>query len=244
MRAPSAAELLDVWEDGLTRTSAQRAFALLTAISPGVSRETLAALSIGQRDAELLRLREALWGPRMAAVAACPACGEKLELALDTREVLSDSNRANQGEMSVSVAEYDVTYRLPTTFDVVAAESEATPESARSLILDRCVLSAQQGTIPVTSEQLPSEVVAGIARSMAEADPLADIRVNLSCPACEHKWGATFDIVSFLWTEIEAWAWRILSEVHTLARAYGWPERDILALSPTRRQFYLEMVGA
>ena len=49
--------------------------------------------------------------------------------------------------------------------------------------------------------------------------------------------------MSFLWTEIEAWAWRMLSDVHTLARAYGWGERDILALSPTRRQFYLEMGG-
>jgi len=35
-----------------------------------------------------------------------------------------------------------------------------------------------------------------------------------------------------------------LSDVHTLARAYGWRERDILTLSPTRRQFYLNMVGA
>ena len=79
---------------------------------------------------------------------------------------------------------------------------------------------------------------------MAEADPLADIQLDLTCPSCERRWRAVFDIVSFLWTEIEVWAWRTLSDVHTLARAYGWSERDILTLSPTRRQFYLEMVGA
>jgi hypothetical protein len=79
---------------------------------------------------------------------------------------------------------------------------------------------------------------------MAEADPLADIQIAISCPACAQGWRAAFDILTFLWSEIEAWAWRMLSDVHTLASAYGWCERDILALSPTRRQFYLEMVGA
>ena len=244
MRAPSAAELLDLWEDGLARTHAQRALALLMTMFPGVSRDTLGALSIGQRDAELLRLREALWGPRMAAIAECLACRERLELPLDIREILADSNPTGSGEIAFSLADYSIVYRLPTTLDIAAAESEETPESARSLILDRCVLSARQGTALVNSEQLPPEVVAGIAESMAEADPLADIQLNLTCPACRHTWRASFDIVSFLSTEVEAWAWRILSEVHTLAGAYGWTERETLALSPTRRQFYLEMVGA
>jgi hypothetical protein len=34
-----------------------------------------------------------------------------------------------------------------------------------------------------------------------------------------------------------------LREVHTLAWAYGWREADILAMSPARRQFYIELVG-
>jgi hypothetical protein len=28
--------------------------------------------------------------------------------------------------------------------------------------------------------------------------------------------------------------------VHALARSYGWTEADVLAISPTRRRFYLE----
>jgi hypothetical protein len=83
-----------------------------------------------------------------------------------------------------------------------------------------------------------------MADAMAEADPLADIQLGMTCPFCDHRWRVVFDIVSFLWTEIEAWAWRMLADVHTLAQAYGWGEREILTLSPTRRQFYLDMVGA
>ena len=45
------------------------------------------------------------------------------------------------------------------------------------------------------------------------------------------------------WAELDAWARRLLLDVHTLARAYGWSERDILQLTETRRQFYLNLIG-
>jgi hypothetical protein len=244
MRPLSAWELLDVWEAGRAQAPVERALVLLAASFPETSRDALAALSIGQRDAKLLTLREGFWGPKMAAVAVCPGCRERLELTLNTREMLSSSQRTQPGEINMSIAEYSLTFRLPTSLDVIAAAGQADPEACRTLILRRCLLSAQQGGAPVDSGQLPAEVVIGVAKCMAEADPLADIQLGVTCPSCEHRWSAVFDIVSFLWTEIEAWGWRILSDVHTLASAYGWREQDILTLSPTRRQFYLEMVGA
>jgi len=42
--------------------------------------------------------------------------------------------------------------------------------------------------------------------------------------------------------EARDWAQRILADVNVLARAYGWSEREILSLSPTRRRHYLELV--
>lgn len=78
---------------------------------------------------------------------------------------------------------------------------------------------------------------------MLECDPQAEVLLQLTCPSCQREWMITFDIVSFLWIEIHAHAKRLLQEVHTVARAYGWHEADILALSPVRRQFYLEMVA-
>ena len=112
------------------------------------------------------------------------------------------------------------------------------------MLLHRCLLSVEQRGAPADYDKLPPEAVEGVTKSMAEADPLADIQLSLTCPNCEQPWRAVFDIVSFLWMEIEVWAWRILKEVHTLAQAYGWSEREILTLSPTRRQLYLDMVGA
>ena len=36
---------------------------------------------------------------------------------------------------------------------------------------------------------------------------------------------------------------RLLAEIHTLARAYGWSERDLLGMSAVRRAAYLGMVS-
>jgi hypothetical protein len=105
------------------------------------------------------------------------------------------------------------------------------------------VLSAQRDGADIAVAALPGEVVAAVAARMAEADPQAEVQLALTCPVCAYRWQATFDILSFFWQEINDWAQRILREVHTLATAYGWREADILALSPRRRQFYLEMVG-
>jgi len=180
----------------------------------------------------------------MAAVAACPGCRERLELSLDTREMLARSQETQEIEITRKIGEFSMTFRLPSSLDVLAAASQSDPAACRALILERCLLSTQEGDAPMNSDQLPPEVAAVVVESMAEADPLADIQLDAACPACKYRWLAPFDIVSFLWTEIEAWAWRILTEVHTLAAAYGWSEREILTLSPTRRQYYLEMVGA
>jgi hypothetical protein len=60
---------------------------------------------------------------------------------------------------------------------------------------------------------------------------------------CTYSWHAAFDIATYLATEVHTWASRQLREVHDLARAYGWSEAEILAMSPTRRRAYLELLG-
>ena len=74
------------------------------------------------------------------------------------------------------------------------------------------------------------------------ADPMAETILSLDCPACGYAWEETIDIATFLWSEVEARAKRLLVEVHTLASAYGWSEQEILSLSEPRRSVYLQMV--
>jgi hypothetical protein len=79
---------------------------------------------------------------------------------------------------------------------------------------------------------------------LEQADPLAETRISLSCPGCDHEWAEPLDIGAFLWEEIASRAKRLLVDVHALATAYGWTESEILSLSDSRRAFYRSMAQA
>ena len=74
MRALSAADLLTVWERGVTHSLAQRALTLLALACAETPPEQVAQFSVGQRDMLLLALREQTFGSQLASIATCPAC--------------------------------------------------------------------------------------------------------------------------------------------------------------------------
>lgn len=243
MRALSAAELLDIWERGLAQPPARRAVALLAGACPDMLPHALAELSLGRRDALLLTLREWTFGPHLSCVERCPNCGERLELDFQAGDIQVASEAEPPGVLSLSVADCEVRFRLPNSLDLVAIPEDGDIAAVRRVLLQRCILAARDREGERSAEELPSAVVDAIAEGMGQADPQADVQLALACPVCRHQWKVRFDIVSFFWAEIEAWASRLLREVHLLARAYGWREADILAMSPWRRQCYLEMGG-
>ncbi|RCJ29477.1 phage baseplate protein [Nostoc minutum NIES-26] len=248
MRSLSNSELLNVWERGLSQSPMQRALTLLAAACAEISLDELLNLSIGQRDGLLLALREITFGSQLVSLAVCPMCGERLEFNFNVVDVRIPTVANLPQTLELNLADYQVCFRLPNSLDLVAMWSaNHTPQDIASLrhqLLQRCTLKLQYQGQEESIEQIPTTILDAVVTQMAQADPQADIQLNLVCPACQHQWCAIFDIVSFFWSEINTWAVRILREVHTLASAYGWSETDILAMSPLRRQLYLEMVSA
>ncbi|HEX6899542.1 MAG TPA: phage baseplate protein [Thermoanaerobaculia bacterium] len=236
MRPLSAQELLDAWERGVGESPVRRAMVLLAAACPETAPEDLARESVGRRDARLLTLREWTFGPRLVSVASCPVCAERLETAFDVADIRVGSfDDGPQEPLSLKVGGTTLTFRLPNSADLAALSATAGVDGARRRLLDRCLLDTG-------ANDLSEEALQAVARRMAEADPQGDIELSLTCPACGHEWLAAFDIASFFWTEIDAWARVLLREIHILASAYGWRESDILALSPWRRRSYLELI--
>ncbi len=237
----SASSLLSAWERGLEQPPAERALGLLCAAHPE-SREELAKLPVGERDARLLAVREALFGPRLESVVACPACGETLEFAVDVAEVTAPRKDPQPEPLEVEEGGTRVRFRLPDGRDLRALEG-CDPRQGRRLLLERCVIDARRGASTVASGELPAELVAAVAEAMERADPQANVALALTCPECGHRWQSPFDAASYLWTETEAWARRTLAAVHALASVYGWSESEVLALGARRRQVYLDMIG-
>lgn len=242
MRPLSAAELLDAWEQGLSEPTYRRSLPLLAAASHDSSSDS-ASLSIGERDRSLLALRERTFGPRLESVINCSACDERLEWTAEVADLYVARQPERPETLSLETDGYCINFRVPDTSDLAALANCTEPGRARGDLLDRCVLSARVDGRETPTGELPDEIVAAVIKRMGEADPQADVRFDLNCPSCGNNWQAIFDIESFFWGEINAWARRIMTEVHLLASAYGWREADILDLSPWRRQFYLGLVS-
>jgi len=249
MRTVSASDLVSTWERTLGQPPVAQALALLTLVSPESSMEAMAELTIGERDARLLALREHLFGRQMSSVTICPGCRQRLELTFDVADIRPEYHAPTPGDLALSVGGYRVQFRLPNGADLVSVAGIGDIDAARERLLDRCIQSVVPLDVPeAQTEQaeglrLPTAVVDAIAARMAEEDHGADTSLSLQCPDCRHQWVALFDIASYLVREVHNRAVHLLREVHTLARAYGWREADILAMSATRRRVYLELAG-
>ena len=232
---------MGTWADA--NSARRRALTLLAAARGETTPEYTAQLSIGQRDAfadpagvdvwrsfrragHLSRLRRAFGashrgGGSLKRLRPPEAETQPLELVAD---------------------DCAVHFRLPNSEDLAALVGCADVAMAHSLLIRRCVVQASRAGRPILSAELPVEVLDQLVQRMAACDPQAEVLLNLYCPACGYAWQLVFDIVEFLWSEICTQAQRMLRDVHTLARAYGWREADILSMSALRRQFYLNMV--
>jgi len=242
MRPLSAPEMLEVWERGLDQSLLQRSLTLLAAAAAEPT-EAVAKLSVGQRDARLLTLREWAFGPQLSALVTCPHCGNRLESIFHTSDLRVETKAEAVEKWPLSSAGYELRCRAPNSLDLMAIAGQNDATNARRQLLERCLSDITREGQAVTVAQLPEEVIAAAVERIAQSDPQADVQLALSCPQCEHQWQASFDIGSFFWSEIHAWAQRVLLEVHALASAYGWREMEILTMSPWRRQFYLNCIG-
>lgn len=242
----SAERLLEAWERGIGLDSSGRSRVLLAAGIPSMTEAELGAHTAGRRDAALLSIMESTFGPRSDALASCPACGEPVEFSFSAAEVIRiEAEQADGEPLRVRENGFDVRFRLPTVADLAEISTNgAEADGVRKALLDRCVVQARRRGKAVAVEDFTEEVTDAIDGEMARADPNADIVFALACEGCGNAWSVPLDVPAFVWAEVESWARRLILEVHSLAAAYGWSEREILAMPPVRRRTYLELAAS
>jgi len=191
------------------------------AVTPGMTRDALADLTIGERDARLLQLRTALFGSRAEGFAECPRCAEHVEFPFDTANFTQPKGLIASGQ-EVEIHGIRVGFRLPTSPRSGRDREGARSSNRSSSAHERCVASR----IPLSGNEneqldhhLPNETVEAISRAILDADPRAEIRLELDCPSCAHRWKLLFDIGEFFWLEISAQAHRLLREIETRSLA-------------------------
>ena len=238
----TAQTMLQSWEHAQLGHPLRRPLELLRAAWPEVDASSWGALPIGERDACLLTLHEALFGTEFDTIASCPSCSETLELSFSSEQLRRTPHDGDSGAPPPLCFEgYELEYCLPGSDELIDAAQDGR-DAALLRLLEGCVLQARRGGEPAALEDLPPSLIDRLQHEMARLDPAADSRVGLECPECGHRFERRFDIGAYLWDELDDWAQRTLAEVHVLAGAYGWSEPQVLSLSASRRRHYIALV--
>jgi hypothetical protein len=238
MRALSQDGCLSLWERGRGLDPIERALLAIEAASGEGGGESARDWALGRRNRALVELRCACFGSLFRGWTECRDCQEKLEFQIDGRGLLAHDVPPATARVECE----NRVLRLPTSRDLASIAGERDSAAAALRLVQRCTIGLEaEGPEPTP---LTEEALVAIGDALLAMDPLSEVLLHFDCPSCHCSFDRELDVLTFFWGEIEGRAKRLLREVHTLASAYGWSERDILALSPLRRGVYLSMVDA
>ncbi len=188
------------------------------------------ALGVGDLDAFVVRLRQALIGDRIVADLHCPACGARFDISFSVATYLAHHRprrasarpAAEPGWFTLGGAE--AAFRLPTVGDEIdlAGVADGAAELAR-----RCLR-------PVASRRRAEAAMAALA-------PVLAGEIGGPCAECGAGVRIFFDARRYCLTELQQRARFVFEEIDLLARRYRWSERAILALPNRRRANYADL---
>jgi hypothetical protein len=229
VQAANAAEMVELWERTAARGPHERALLLLAWALPEHEFDTLADMDLGLRDWHLLRLRRALFGSRLDGYTDCPACGGRLEIELDARQLQDEHAPPDPAPVLDGDGRR---FRLPNSRDLIAISAIDDVDAAERELMQRCCMDGDGDAVSTEIED-----------AMTVMASQRGFQLDMTCACCGEQWLFDFDPGAFVWEEIRARALELLDQVHRLAEAHGWSERAILAMTDARRNAYLERVS-
>lgn len=179
-------------------------------------------LPISERSLLLVAVSEQT-APPIEVHLAC-ACGEASELQLTSAEL---GEYAAAGAKEARVGELRV--RVPTGRDQLRwTEQSATSERVLRDLVDGDV---DRSALPL------------IDKTLAEIDPLVELRIDSTCSACNAPITVVVDLEAIAIARVRKIQRDFVEDVHHLARAYHWSEADIARMPVWRRAEYLALLG-
>lgn len=234
MGAPTAAQLIGLWDRSSGTSAHRRLERLLTATEP---RATLDSDTLGARNRRLLELHSSLSDSPLDARLRCAACQTDNEFQVPAEAILACPAPDAAVRVRIGTGRARRTFRLPLMSDIHAVGG-APARDALARIVERCKVGPGEGG-PIGAAAL--ERLAGRFEAL---DPAARIVVDLSCAECEAALRASVDIAEFVAAAIDLVVDGLFRQIDSIARAYGWSEREILALPAGRRGNYMAMIAA
>ncbi len=217
---------------------------------PGAGATLVRDLLAGDREFLLLKLFEITFGSRLYVTLRCPAegCNEPLEVPLEVGELTVEAPSVRSRTFFFKLQsdpEWQMEFRLPTGGDqeAILQKQDLTEEDQRELMLAFC-FQAQHATDSAIDvvKKLSESDREQIELQMKALAPQLELELEAACPECGANFTAEVDVPFLVLAEIKAKEAVLDWEVHFLAWHYHWSEAEILALNPTRRRRYIELL--
>jgi hypothetical protein len=201
-----------------------------------VTRERVDALSVPDRRFLMIQLACRFGASFAWWTRACEECGTLFQFPLDLGELPATPAGDLYPETEVQTTRLRVRIRVPTGADQLQVAAAADGASASRLLARLCVAPCDEATI----DDLSAEDLALIDQGLKDLGPTLPWGVEALCPECETRNAVPIDTMGW----IAGVADGPTAAVHEIAMAYGWSERDILALSRAQRLKYLALIRA
>ncbi|HET7429880.1 MAG TPA: hypothetical protein VFJ89_00090 [Nocardioides sp.] len=231
MAGPTASDLVHWWPPPAAGGAHERVVGLLVELDGPAARDA----TLGGHHRRALSLHRDLVGAPLEAVVTCRHCGSDSEFPVPVEALLDLPVPAPGTVVSLDLAGGRAAYRLPTVEDLDATRGLAYDDAVRRL--------AERTHVGDAAPTLAPGDLTALAAAWADADPAAEVTVDLDCVGCGAGLAASVDPSEFVARDLDRLLDRLLREVHALATAYGWSEEAILGLPPSRRRRYLELVA-
>lgn len=198
------------------------------------SRQRVDSLSVPDRRYLMIRLAEMLGMSSSWSSHGCAQCGAPFDFVLDLAQLpVVPAGRA-YSRISVQTGAGPLRLRVPTGADQLRIAAIRDDDEALCTVAAFCIAPQGDGPAPKLS---PADIEA-IDAAVEDAAPKIPWAIDAACPEC-----GTGNVIPI---DVSAWLGRLAGgptvDVHEIATAYGWSERDILSLTRAKRQRYLALI--
>jgi hypothetical protein len=202
------------------------------------TRARVDSLSVPDRRYLMAELAGALGLSFSRSIHVCSECREPFHVPLDLARLPVYPAGGGNTSADVITTAGRVRVRVPTGADQIRIAQADDDAAAARLLVALCVAPADGPSRNGTPAQFSAEDLVAIDAALDELAPNLPWAAEAPCPECGH--------VNVIPIDVAGWLTRLAdgptADVHEIATAYGWSEREILALTRTQRLKYLALI--
>ncbi|TXE07844.1 hypothetical protein ES711_10455 [Gelidibacter salicanalis] len=234
----TANSILNVWDHCVGKNQTFKGVALASLALNATDHSNIVDWSIEKRDIALFHVRKKLFGNQFDNISHCPKCNQMVEWDFNFEQVGIPSLYDIPDNIEILIDSHDdiLMIRLPNSDDLFTNDA--------SQIIRNCMINLKDLQSQTFHQNIPDDIINQINDKFDTICQASNITYHLNCVECSHEWQVNFDIVAYLWKEIDHWAKSLLDEIYVLAKTFGWSESDIINMSENRRNHYLNLLNS